>query len=460
MTISVLDEVYLRTEEYQKVFSKKDRKDKAQFFTSKQSAIKMADYLVCNQNEVVILEPGAGNGALTIAVVLKLISKGCKNISCILIENDQNVIPLLTENIQQIEKFSKDNNINFSAKIETSNFLLMDNIPSADIAIMNPPYKKIRKDSQEASKMKEFVFGQPNLYSLFMGKTIQHLKENGEFVFIVPRSWTSGEYFKNTRQYILNNTNIKNICIFNDRDKAFSSENVLQETMIFSGYKNTTQSKNIKIDVYNDDTFSQKESFTILSNTIKNIGTNNYLLIPSKNKEVEILSKFSKSNKTFIDMGYEFKTGPVVEFRNKNEISVSQKNNYVPMFRTANIINGKLLFPIKQNKPQYVSVSADKLLLDNKNTIFVRRLSSKEEQRRIQCCIYKALNGQKYISVENHVNYLTKKDKTKISNKELTDIYNLLMSEEYDLYFRLLNGSTQVNAKELNNLPYIEDVLI
>ena len=34
------------------------------------------------------------------------------------------------------------------------------------------------------------------------------------------------------------------------------------------------------------------------------------------------------------------------------------------------------------------------------------------------------------------------------------------MSEEYDLYFRLLNGSTQVNAKELNNLPYIEDISI
>lgn len=456
MTESILDEVYRNTEKYQKENSKNMRKDKGQFFTSRLTALKMTDYLSCKNKEVMILEPGAGNGALTISVVLKLIAEGCKNINCVFVENDSKVLSLLEKNVRLLKEYSRKKNVKFSVEIKKENFLISKDLPEADIIIMNPPYKKIRKDSEEAVQMNDYVFGQPNLYSLFMVKALQLLKENGEFSFIVPRSWTSGEYYKTSRKYILENTDIKNICIFNARDKAFSSENVLQETMIFAGLKKQTQNEKINIDVYEDDRISSKLNYRLPSRILKNIGVNNYLMIPSNEKEIKTLGIFSKNNKTFLEMGYEFKTGPVVEFRNKKEISLNKNCNSVPMFRTANIVKGRFIFPAGINKAQYISSDAKKLLIKNNSTIFVRRLSAKEEGRRLQCCIYNSLDEFKTISIENHVNYLTKKDNTLLTQKELTDIYNLLMTEEYDSYFRLLSGSTQVNAKDLNSLPYLE----
>lgn len=456
MNTSLLDEIYLNTEQYQKQFSKKERKTKAQFFTSKSTAIQMVDYLNCNYMEVTILEPGAGNGALTAALIIKLISNGCKRIKCILVENDSAVLSLLTQNIQLIKNYAKKNNVAISIKLETDNYILNDSIEKVDIVIMNPPYKKIRKDSAESQKMVKYVHGQPNLYSLFMIKSLNLLNENGEFVFIVPRSWTSGDYYKIARDYILETTDIQNICIFNERDNSFSSEEVLQETMIFSGKKNTKQSSNITIIVSDDDSFTNIRKYKINNKHVKSIGINNYLLIPSNETEISVLKKFSQTKKSFKDMGFEFKTGPVVEFRNKDFISINKINNSVPMFRTANIVQGRIIFPVLNNKAQYILLKANNLLIQNTDTIFVRRLSSKEERRRLQCCIYNKIEGTDYISLENHVNYLTKTDKTSLTKSEINYIFKLLMSDEYDAYFRLLNGNTQVNAKELNALPYIE----
>lgn len=51
-------------------------------------------------------------------------------------------------------------------------------------------------------------------------------------VYIVPRSWTSGAYFTAFRQYLLGEGRLEQIHLFVSRDKVFSEEQVLQETMI------------------------------------------------------------------------------------------------------------------------------------------------------------------------------------------------------------------------------------
>ena len=156
---------------------------------------------------------------------------------------------------------------------------------------------------------------------------------------------------------------------------------------------------------------------------------------------------------TFESLGYCFKTGPVVEFRNRDALSLGNKDGYVPMYRTANIVNGKCVFPVDVGKAQYVNSDEKKLLISNANTVFLRRLSAKEEQRRLQSCVYYKKDDNRYISIENHVNYLVRMDGSPLATEEAEWINSLLMSDEYDTYYRIINGSTQVNASEVNKLP-------
>lgn len=80
----------------------------------------------------------------------------------------------------------------------------------------------------------------------------------------------------------------------------------------------------------------------------------------------------------------------------------------------------------------------------------MRRFTSKEENRRLQPALYlrKDLKRYKKVSFENHLNYLIKVD-GEMSKEELYGLFVIFNSS----YYRILNGSTQVNANEINSMP-------
>ena len=85
--------------------------------------------------------------------------------------------------------------------------------------------------------------------------------------------------------------------------------------------------------------------------------------------------------------------------------------------------------------------------------LLLKRFTTKEEARRFQPAILLD-NSTVFnkIAIENHVNYLEKND-GEITPDELYGIWAILKSEKWDRYYRILNGSTQVNASEVNAMP-------
>ena len=140
--------------------------------------------------------------------------KGHIHITCF--ETDSLVLPLLWENLSIVKKNA---NVSFTVKNEnyiTSQTFGIDtffrgNENIYDYVIGNPPYLKIPKDADEAKAMPMICHGAPNLYFLFWAMGIYNLKQGQELVYIVPRSWTSGTYFKKFREYLFKNCVITNI---------------------------------------------------------------------------------------------------------------------------------------------------------------------------------------------------------------------------------------------------------
>ena len=450
----MLREIFKETELYNDITNDEHKKSQGQFFTSMRTVEFMGDFCTPRSRSVSILDPGAGNGSLTAAAVKHLVDNLlCDEIRITLVENDESIIPLLKKSISLIQDYCEDNNVKCSANLVISNFILATFDSKYDLIICNPPYKKVRKTSVEAIKMQEYVYGQPNLYALFMAKSLSLMNDGGEFVFITPRSWTSGSYFTRVRRAVQNELSINKIHVFNSRKKTFTEENVLQETMILFARK-TKQSNSIKISISEDDSYKGILTFDIDADIIKNVGTEDYLLIPGSLEESKLISDMKAMPETFESLGYVFRTGPVVEFRNKELISEQATDIFnVPMFRSLNIKNDTLVFPVSSGKAQYVSSNAHHLLVRNEDTVLVKRLSAKEENRRIQSCVYYRQGAAPYMSVENHVNYVARKDGKALTKEEAEWIHSVLSSEKYDVFFRIINGSTQVNAAELNILP-------
>lgn len=461
----MLDYVVAHTNSYIKKMPKTQRKKYGQFFTSKETAIFMASLFSItssSNSELKILDAGAGSGVLSVALIERLQScNTIKSVSLTCYENDPHVLPLLYNNLEWMRLHSQ---ISVNYQVRAENYILSQeldynnlfgsnqNPEKYDMIIGNPPYMKIDKDSPEAKAMKDVCYGAPNLYCLFLSMGVFNLKMNSEMVYIIPRSWTSGAYFKRFRQKFLTECSLDHIHLFTSRDRVFDKENVLQETMIIKVTKTENKPTNITITTtHSNKDFSDITQFNAPYKTVVT-GTNYYVFLVTNSKDVEILNSINGWHYTLPELGLPMKTGLTVEFRNKNVLRNKNESDVVPLFYPQHIKNGKIIFPIGKEY-EYIATDQPGLLQNNANYLFVKRFTSKEEPRRLQCGVYLSRIYPKFdkISTQNKINFIGgMKD---LSECIIYGLYVLFNSSIYDNYYRILDGSTQVNASEINTIP-------
>ena len=162
----MLRTIEMYTNEYKDTTQKEIRKKKGQFFTPAEVSMRMA--AVENKypkNQLIrVLDPGAGNGILSFAVIDKLLRSGYKRLDITLIETDTEILPVLEYTITKIRQICESYHAECTIHYIDQNFVLWESSCLYDIVICNPPYMKVRKDSIEATAMKAYVYGQPNLY--------------------------------------------------------------------------------------------------------------------------------------------------------------------------------------------------------------------------------------------------------------------------------------------------------
>jgi len=403
-----------------------------------------------------ILDCGAGHGILSISLLNILIQKGYIKFDLTLYEIDPGVLLDLHQNLLSYKKEYPHIALNY--RVIEKNFILDPIKKKFDLIISNPPYFKLKKESPEAKAMIHLVHGQPNIYMLFMAKSADLLKETGEMVFITPRSFTSGAYFKRFREYLLETVSLDHIHIFNTRKEHFKNESILQETIITKFSKQNNP--HITITSSEDSTLSYIEELSTTKNLIVE-KYRNIICIPSSADNLKILNLFHTAHSTLQDLGYKISTGKVVTFRNKELLSTTyqslfdEKKEYCPLLWMHNFKNDDLLFPLDHKKEQYIELSdrSKALLISTENYLLIKRFSSKEQHRRINIgYLYKKDLSSSYVGLENHLNYLYRRDR-ELTTQEMKKLGSFLISAEVDQYFRVLNGNTQVNAADILNLP-------
>lgn len=466
---NILDMIAKTTDEYIEGMTKTERKKYGQFFTGKETAKYMASLFdlnipnIAEKSKLTILDAGAGTGILSIALIERLKKyENIKSVELTCYETDEKVIYTLVNNLE----FSKHNSrLELNYEIITENYItsqsndfnhnLLENKEQKkyDLIIGNPPYMKIGKDAPEALGMSEVCYGAPNLYFLFASMSLFNLKEGSEMVYIIPRSWTSGAYFKSFREYLFNIGVLTNIHLFISRNKVFNSEDVLQETIIIKIKKSNVKPK--KITISSSNSSNDFEDITYL-NVPYDLVVNRkelYVYLVTTQTEVDVLSVLNKWTDNLPSLGLKMKTGLTVDFRNREILRNEPEEGTMPFFSPQHIKDGKVQFPIGKDG-EYILTSKEGLLQLNKNYLFVKRFTAKEEKRRLQCGIYLGSEYSEYekISTHNKINFIDKKDGS-ISKELVYGLYVIFNSSIYDMYYRILNGSTQVNSTEINNMP-------
>ncbi len=476
--------------DYTRQVTIKHKKVNGQFFTPPPIARRMASFCNLRKTTIRILDPGCGTAILTCALIEHLVKvqNDIEKIDLVAYETDPDLIAFSQKTLDYLKEWLLGKGVELNNSLHIQDFVLdnahaleSNHLPNLfedlqkevlyfDIIISNPPYFKLSSDDIRTIAAKELVSGQPNIYSIFMGIAAKLLSENGELIFITPRSFASGNYFKAFREVFFNTVQIEKIHLFNSRKDTFNRDKVLQETVVIKAIKEKIDpNKNVLVassagikDIFEPAIKYFKSSELIDLNSKEKI-----LHLPTSDKEESILNLVSSWENVLTDFNIKISTGPVVAFRALDYIQSSYENGSVflaPLFWLHNVHKMSLEWPKQlKEKGQYIKIesTSKSLLIPNKNYILLRRFSTKDDKSRLIAAPYfRNYAKSDFIGVENKVNYIYRKD-GHLDRNEVVGLCALLNSELFDTYFQIFNGNVNVSATELREmrLPPLNNII-
>lgn len=468
---------------YARTYDAKVRKLKGQFFTPKQVSTYMASLFEIHHDTIRLLDAGAGTGILTAAFCERLLCNSrIIELTIDAYENDPALLPLLRKTLETCKSKLEGRGHSVDYHIYQQDFILSNEgyfkkpdsfstragLTFYDFVISNPPYYKLNKDSPQSTVMAELVSGQPNIYTLFMALSASIIKPGGEMVFITPRSFCSGLYYKRFREWFLRNVQVTNIHIFESRKEVFDKDEVLQENVIIKARKQKEANKHDKVIITTSRNkhFDRLRRIEVSSNdVIRHRNDETFIRIPTSSLDIDILHVVDRWPNTLRDLGLEISTGPVVPFRAKEYLlpELTEKPESAPLLWMHNMRDKGIAWPAKKNgKASAIRVCDEtvSVLLPVKNYVLVKRFSSKEQKRRLYASVLlEAEFPYESVGIENHVNYIYRPDGN-LSVYEAFGIAAILNTTIIDNFFRSLSGNTQVNASDIKSLPFpgIEDI--
>ena len=459
---------------YAEASLQKDKKHKGQFFTPLTISEFMGGLATpSGRKDISVLDPGCGLAILSCALIEHLVETGTpEHLSLALYETDKKVVPLSKDVLSYLEYWCHERNVNLDYQLNESDFVLekcecLDGADTIfgdlfgserfDYIISNPPYFKLAKDDIHTRSCASIVDGQTNIYALFMAICAKLLAEDGQMIFITPRSFASGRYFQSFRDFLFQHVSIDLIHLFNTRKDTFAKDEVLQELVIM---RMVPAGNSERITVSYSQGISdlahpyQKEYAA--SEIVDVSSEEKVVYLPVDGRDEAVLSLFRSWDGNMEKYGIKISTGPVVAFRAYDFIVNEPGDDTVPLYWLHNVVKMLCDHPVqKKDMGQYIKVAPETkaALLPNKNYVLLRRFSSKDDSSRLVAAPYFGNMAQyEFVGIENKLNYIYR-PKGHLRRDEVMGITALLDSEMFDAWFRTFNGNINVSATELRMMP-------
>jgi len=379
-----------------KQISKNDKKNNGIYFTPLRTILqnlKLLEPYIKNFKNV--LEPSCGSCEFVL-----LLNKLYSSLKITGIEYNKTIF-------ESIKPFEKKNIV-----LRNENYLTFSNPHNYDLIIGNPPYYVMKKKDVESSYYNYFD-GRPNIFILFIVKSLKMLTKNGILSFVLPNSFLNCLYYDKTRKYISRNFKILHILECNANYIETKQETIvfiLQKTPIFT----------------NDEFILDSGNYTIFG-------------IPGNITKLKSL--YNKSS-TLHDLGLKVNVGNIVWNQCKTDLTDDKSKTL--LIYSSDIKDNKLNVRTYQNKDKknYIHKRGS-----NDPVLVINRGYGVGNYNFEYCLIE---GGFEYL-IENHL-ICIKPTKT-INNKDLLSLYRQIIQSFEDNrtrdFIKLYFGNSAINTTEL-----------
>lgn len=347
-------------------------------------------------NSTNILEPSCGS-----CEYIKIINNLYSNINITGIELNETIY----NSIKNLE--------NDKIKLYNENFLDHKENIKYDIIIGNPPFNVISKTIVKKEYHKYFE-GRPNIFILFIIKSLRLLNKDGILSFILPKNFTNCLYYDKTRKYIIKNYSIINIIEYNEKFIDTKQEIIL---III---------QNNSINNENDKYVLEKDGYTIFG-TIENINN---------------LKQLYLNSTTLNKLNLKVNVGNIVW--NQNKSILTNDNTKTLLIYSSDIKNNILNIQKYSNKDKKNYI--DKI--GKKDTILVINRGYGVGKYKFEYCL---IDMEKEYLIENHL--ICIESNNKLDKIFLQELFNKIMrsfdNENTSKFIKLYFGNNAINTTEL-----------
>ena len=417
-----------------------------------------------------ILDAGSGNGMLTAAAVSAILAAEHrpKEIIATAWEIDAQLTAELDQAFTHCRQACHAEGIRFVGDIRRADFigdacraiqskLFCEEALRFDLAILNPPYRKLSSASVERARLSAVGIETSNLYAAFLWLAMNLLDQGGQLIAITPRSYMNGSYFKPFRAALLREMRFDRIHVYETRDTAFGSDDVLQENAIISARKGGAQCP-ITVTTSESPADEGFSSSTLsLSQFVRPDDPDQVMHVIADDHDAQIGQQMRSLAASLEDLRVSVSTGRIVDFRARERLRERASNGDVPMIFPRHIRHGFIAWPLPaKGKADAIEPRSadDSDLLPSGWYVIVKRFSAKEEKRRVVAALLDPAHvSAERIGFDNKLNVLHFRGEG-LPEAVAKGLAVFLNSTIVDAFFRQFSGHTQVNAADLRSLRF------
>ena len=419
-----------------------------QYFTPYQAALIIAGLpRIPDTDSIRILDPGAGSGMLTAALVDRIrAARPLTPIHITAIEIDPSLRDTLSETLTDVEALGV-----VTTELVGEDFLswALSTSERFDLVIQNPPYAKLQTGSAPQNLLRSAGIDVPNIYAAFLALGMRLLIAEGQQVAITPRSWMNGTYYSRFRHDLVAEAGIDAIHTFESRSKVFGDTGVLQEAIVVSATRGRWPER---VSVFTS--HDHRDEASVRAVEYGDVVTADFIHVPATDEDAEAVSWMTKyATCTLADLGLTVSTGRVVDFRSRDMLHVEKIDGAWPMVNPSHIRAGAARHPIGSKKPEWFYTApetASKLLVPAGTYVLIKRFSAKEERRRVVAGVWESGDA---VAFDNKLNYVHESGHG-VDSEVARGLTVFLNSSRLDAYFRVFSGHTQVNATDLRQMRF------